>query len=115
MRCDVVTQGQCCHTSGCQQITVIHLGGGRMTFVKQIKNNEIIISCDNKNSIDAKISHIDTNTNFVLDRVQGGMEVSFGLVCSTGVGGWEYLQVREGDVLLIDGQRVIVRKSKKGN
>lgn len=36
--------------------------------------------------------------------------VSLGLVCSVGIGEWEYLKVKEGDILLIDGERVLVKR-----
>ena len=42
-----------------------------------------------------------------------GVTAAFSLVCATSQGKWEYLLVREGEILLIDGEHVMVRRKPR--
>lgn len=45
----------------------------------------------------------------VLTGISSPMKVSFGILCSAS-SGWEYLYVSEGQILTINGEKVLVRK-----
>lgn len=47
-----------------------------------------------------------------IERIGRDMNASVSLVCRASQGSWEYLLVREGEIMLIDGQRVIVKRKK---
>lgn len=53
------------------------------------------------------------NSNVTANRIDTKTSASFSLVCRTSQGLWEYLLVREGEIMLIDGQRVMVKRRKR--
>lgn len=93
MQGDIITQGGYCGISGCTTVTVSHVGGGNM-----VASAEKI-----SDSADVTITPKDNM----------GLGVSFGLVCKPTQGAWEYLYVNEGELLLIDGEQVMVLRKPK--
>lgn len=79
--------GSCCPITGCCSVTVERVGG-----------------------ITAGMSRIGGITTEASR--EGGMSLRTQLVCLTNLGAWEFFEVREGEVLLIDGQKVMVRKKR---
>lgn len=113
MHCDIVTSGSTCGIHGCQRVTVTHKGGGDMVASAvlsemcgmdanvEIANDPLYIAAD----------AIDTKTSVDVSRKDGnGLRINFALVCQTNQGQWEYLMVNEGEVLLIDGEKVMVKR-----
>ena len=113
MHCDIVTSGSTCGIHGCQRVTVTHKGGGDMVASAvlsemcgmdasaEIANNPLYVAAD----------AIDTNTSVDVSRKDGnGLKINFALVCRTSQGVWEYLMVKEGEVVLIDGEKVMVKR-----
>jgi hypothetical protein len=45
-----------------------------------------------------------------IELVSKPLKVNVGLICSTSTGEWEYLMVDEGEIMLIDGERVMVKR-----
>lgn len=107
-----VLNGSSCGIHGCQRVTITHRGGGDMKAVASmvgdglsVKVGEIgdglSVSANSLCSSDVTANRIDTKTS-----------ASFSLVCRTSQGLWEYLMVREGEIMLIDGQRVMVKRKR---
>ena len=115
MRGDIVTQGSCCGIHGCQRITVSHKGGGDMVATHGLKNNtDPIVSANLRNkpvsvTVDARNPQMGTT---ISPKDNQGLKVAFSLKCRTSQGAWEYLLVKEGEILLIDGQNVMVRRNQ---
>lgn len=66
--------------------------------------------------VDAYMVNKDIKTNVscsdeiqVFTGTSSPMKVSFGILCSAS-SGWEYLYVSEGQILTINGEKVLVRK-----
>lgn len=113
MRSDVVTLGSVCDIHGCQRVAIKHEAGGRMEFGVSLKNNRDIdvttkdLTKPISVATDVKNPQVVTTARLVNNK---GLDVSFGLVCTTGNGKWEFLMVKEGVIMLIDGQCVLVRR-----
>lgn len=113
MRGDIVTQGSCCGIHGCQRITVSYKGGGDMVANHALKNNtdpNIDVNLRNKPvsvTVDARNPQMGIT---ISPKENQGLKVAFSLKCKTSQGAWEYLLVNEGEILLIDGQNVMVKR-----
>lgn len=94
MRGDIVTIGSSCGIHGCQRITVTYKGGGNMVATHDLINDT---------QIGVTISPKDNQ----------GLKVGLKLVCGTSKGAWEYLLVNEGEILLIDGQCIMVKRRQQ--
>ena len=113
MRGDIVTLGSACGIHGCQRVTVTHKGGGDMSAKAVLSNN---------NELGVDVSIVDNGISVAADALNphvgvvvspkdnNGIQTAISLVCRTSQGQWEYLMVREGEIMLIDGQRVMVKR-----
>ena len=90
MQGDIVTSGSTCGINGCQRVTVTHNGGGDMAAQATLLNPNVDVSVTPKDN--------------------EGLTLNIALVCKTNQGQWEYLMVNEGEIVLIDGEKVMVKR-----
>lgn len=119
MHGEIIAQGQSCTINGCQTVTIAYKGGGDIDASLELQNKKeprasyhdavlspIQAEYGLKNP-SADCQHVLKNTT--------APKAKFSLVCETSAGDWEYLLVREGEILLIDGERVLVRRERKNS
>ena len=110
---NVVTLGSTCGINGCQRVTITHKGGGDMDASATLVNDKEL---GVKTNIVSKAALVATSLlNPLVDSVitpkdNGGISVGFSLVCQTSQGVWEYLMVNEGEIVLINGEKVMVKR-----
>lgn len=115
MRGDIVTIGSSCGIHGCQRITITYKGGGNMVATHDLINDKepiVDVKMQNKRvsvAVDALNPQIGVT---ISPKDNQGLKVAFSLKCRTSQGAWEYLLVKEGEILLIDGQNVMVRRNQ---
>lgn len=111
---DVVTTGQFCGINGCQRVVIEHVAGGKMSFDKEMLNPDVDVETALLNpDVTAKVELQNPNVGASIE-LKNDKAINFGvsLVCQTSVGDWEYLLVNEGEIVLIDGEAVIVRRKR---
>ena len=99
-----------CGIHGCQQVTITHKGGGDMKASTRVVASELSVDIER---LDGNLSATTSNLcrcDVSINRIEKKVNASLSLVCRTSQGSWEYLLVREGEIMLIDGQRVIVKR-----
>lgn len=118
MRGDVVTLGSSCGINGCQRVTVTHIAGGDMSAVASLVDGQgmdvDIMTPVDAISVAANAINPDVSVN-ITPKDNDGLTTVVSLVCETSQGGWEYLMVKEGEIVLIDGERVMVRRASRTN
>lgn len=115
---DVITLGSTCGINGCQHVTITHKGGGDMEALAILSNDKDLDVETNllNNAIKATTGIFNPETDVVVSPMcNDGIKTSFSLVCTTSQGMWEYLMVKEGEIVLIDGERVMVRRESRTN
>ena len=107
-----VVNGSSCGIHGCQRVTITHRGGGDMKAIASMVGGDL--SVDTSKVGDGLSVSADNlcNSNVTANRIDTKTSASFSLVCRTSQGLWEYLLVREGEIMLIDGQRVMVKRKR---
>lgn len=80
----------CCGRRGCTTVEVTPMGGGIDVAVERRQGDGL--------SVSAKRAR-DT-----------GIAVGLKLLCQSSQGVWEFLHVREGQVIDINGQQIVVRR-----
>lgn len=107
--------GGSCGIHGCMSVAINHVGGGEIqTAVTPVDNAGLDVATE------IKIKPFTVSTNVqnpaysvvASPKDNAGLQVETRLVCRTGQGQWEYLMVDEGVIMLIDGQCVLVRRSR---
>lgn len=102
--------GSTCGIHGCQRVTISHKAGGDLQANIIRATSGIDVSIDRPcGGVDVSVSQLN-DISVVASRVGKGISTTLSLVCQTSQGSWEYLMVREGEILLIDGERVMVRR-----
>lgn len=113
MRSDIVTLGSACGIHGCQRVTVTHKAGGDMSAKAVLSNNrdlDVDASIVN-NGISVAADALNPAVNVVATpKDNNGVTTTISFVCRTSQGQWEYLLVHEGEIMLIDGERVMVKR-----
>ena len=113
MQSDIITHGSSCGINGCTTVTITHEGGGDMAAIAMLENNQApsvdVLDMTHRMSIDLEPKNAQLGVS--LERKNGnGLKVSTSLMCKTSQGEWEFLLVKEGVIMLIDGQCVLVRR-----
>ena len=108
-----VLNGSCCTTSGCQSVTITHLKGGDIEASTFLCNNvELGTSIELENN-ECTTDITFANPSFdasVIRKETPSLQTSISIMCRTSQGRWEYLLVKEGEIMLIDGQHVVVKR-----
>lgn len=116
MRGDVVTLGSSCGINGCQRVTVTHIAGGDMSAVASFVNGQgmdvDVMTPVDAISVSADAVNQDVSVN-VAPKDDDGLTTVVSLVCATSQGKWEYLLVNEGEIMLIDGECVMVMRKPR--
>ena len=113
MRSNIITEGRSCSTCGCQHVTINHKAGGDMETSHMLVNDEKAnVGFELKNPATTSVYDMkNPQLSVGHTRCDGqGIRTSLSLMCQTSQGRWEYLMVREGEIMLIDGQCVIVKR-----
>lgn len=108
-----VLNGGCCTINGCQSVTITHLKGGDIDASTTLRNNVelgITIEMANDNCTSEIVLANPSFEASVAQKETAPLQVSMSLVCRTSQGKWEYLLVKEGEIMLIDGQHVVVKR-----
>lgn len=116
MRSDIVTQGSCCGIHGCQRVTVTHKGGGDMAASVTPKDNQGIETDAilANNPVSVAVGALNPAVGVTISpKDNKGVTAAFSLVCATSQGKWEYLLVNEGEIMLIDGECVMVMRKPR--
>lgn len=107
-----VINGSSCGIHGCQRVTITHRGGGDMIAVASMVGNGLSVEVGEIGDGLSVSANSLCNSNVTVNRIDTKTSASFSLVCRTSQGLWEYLMVREGEIMLIDGQRVMVKRKR---
>ena len=107
-----VNSCSCCGLHGCQRVTIIRKAGGDMRAVVSLASDSVSVGFKNLSKGGSVSTELKRGANVSFGKVGNGIKPSFSLVCRTSQGAWEYLMVKEGEILLIDGQKVLVKRSK---
>ena len=107
-----VNSCSCCGLHGCQRVTIIRKAGGDMRAVVSLANKPVYVGFENMSKGISVSAKLKSGADVSFGKVGNGIKPSFSLVCRTSQGAWEYLMVKEGEILLIDGQKVLVKRSK---
>lgn len=107
-----VINGSSCGIHGCQRVTITHRGGGNMKAVASMVGGDLSVDTSKVGSGLSVSADNLCNTKVFANVVDTNTSASFSLVCRTSQGLWEYLMVREGEIMLIDGQRVMVKRKR---
>ena len=116
MRGDIVTIGSSCGIHGCQRITVTYKGGGNMVATHDLINDkEPIVDVEMRNKpVSVAVDALNPQIGVTISpKDTQGLKVGLKLVCGTSKGAWEYLLVNEGEILLIDGQCIMVKRRQQ--
>lgn len=109
----VIEQGSVCSVSGCSLVTVTHLAGGKMSVKTSPCNDDCQVAVTHISGGNALVNaslHKDCGMTARTEVLNKPIRVNVGLICSTSTGEWEYLMVDEGEIMLIDGERVMVKR-----
>lgn len=108
-----ILNNSCCTINGCQKVTIEHLKGGDIEAGTSLCNDtELGATIELANS-ECTTDFTFANPLFQVDvtrKESDPLHTSISLVCQTSQGKWEYLLVKEGEIMLIDGQYVLVKR-----
>ena len=113
MQSDILTQGSSCGIHGCMTVTIAHESGGDMIALPCLATaqapNVDVLDLTHRMAIDLepKNTGVDVTTERKNDT---GLKITTSRMCRNSGGKWEFLLVKEGVIMLIDGQCVLVRR-----
>lgn len=108
MQGEVMDRDSCRVGLGCRRVTVTRATGGLSVNIHGTGTAPAVSVC----TISRACVRLRTDGGgmTVGERDMGGMKVAILPLCKTGMGTWEFLHVREGQLFEINGEKLLVRR-----